>query len=124
MLGCTDVQGGAYPETCDIEYTNVTRVMVQPVGRPDGAVQLQADILCKPFPPALGPEVEQQARQQANGKNPWFKLGMLLETEEANKLMRVLQTHVSVPRASYNPPAITCAATALKHTQSLSGLAG
>jgi hypothetical protein len=93
------VQNGTYPETCDIQYTNMTRVMVQPMGRPDGAVQLQADFLCKPFPPALGTVVEQRARQMADGKNPWFKLGLLLEREEANKLMRVLHTQVSVRRA-------------------------
>jgi hypothetical protein len=96
LLGVAVAQDEAFDsDTCDIEYTNMTRVMVQPVGRPDGAVQLQADILCQSFPPALGPVTEQQARQQANGKNPWFKLGMLLETEEANKLMRILQSHVS-----------------------------
>lgn len=90
-----------YPETCDIDYQDIKCVMVSVHSPRNGNAHLQADmqadVQCKQFPPALGPELADRAQEQArrDGSNVcWFKLGMLLTKQECARLVEVLQAQV------------------------------
>jgi hypothetical protein len=90
-------------ETCDVDYTNIKCVMVSVHNNAhngDGRlrVDMQADVQCKQFPPALGAELGDQAMAAAAMQGQavcWFKLGMLLSKQECSRLIEVLQAQVS-----------------------------
>lgn len=91
-----------YPETCDIDYGNIKCVMVSVHNPRNGGegrvrVDMQADVQCKHFPPALGPELEDRAVAQARaeGNVSWFKLGMLISKQECSRLVELLQAQVN-----------------------------
>jgi hypothetical protein len=56
--------------------------------------QVQAGIQCQALPASLGPEVEQIAREMQGGASPYFRLGMLLEPGEADRLTQILRAQV------------------------------
>jgi hypothetical protein len=85
-----------YNETCDIEYSNISKV-VMAQQRVNGQVALTADVQCKELPPSLpGTFAEQaQAAAEAVGLAPWFKLGVMMQMGEGNRLVQLLQGLVS-----------------------------
>lgn len=107
-----------YTEVCDIDLSNISRVVVKLYPDPDsvkgdksseglnnssggkGSVHVQlraADVQCKKFPSSLGTEVADRAQACANGRAPWFKMGILLEQSQAKRLVAALTAQVGAP---------------------------
>lgn len=57
-------------------------------------LQVQVDVQCKALPASLGQEVEQIARDMQGGTSPFFRLGMLMEPGEGDRLMHLLRAQV------------------------------
>lgn len=57
-------------------------------------LQVQVDVQCKAFPASLGEEVKQVARDMQGGTSPYFRLGMLMEPGEGDRLMHLLRAQV------------------------------